>query len=150
MGEPPPSPTMSVTSGFRSPSVGIDDWGDVDIDSTINDLCADFDDFYRQSVKSIIDETLPLPPNGGFKLLLMAAIVAYSRTLAPKLNNLDIAAEWRQNMHKAVAEFCNVISFPPIPGDTTPDVRVIFPAPWRVEIPPTPTPTPEDTHVRHG
>ena len=135
---------MSETSHFHSPSVGIDDWGNVDIDATINDLCADFDDFYRQTVKSIIDETIPLPPNGGFKLLLMAAIVAYSHTLAPGLNKLDTAAKWRNDMHRAVAEFCNVISFPPIPGDVTPNVRVISPALWRVEIPPTPTPAPED------
>ena len=71
---------MSETARFRSPSVGIDDWGEVDVDDIVNDLCSDFDDFYRQKVKSIIDETIPLPPNGVFKLLLMAAIVAYART----------------------------------------------------------------------
>ena len=107
---------MSETARFRSPSVGIDDWGDVDVDDIVNDLCSDFDDFYRQKVKSIIDETIALPPNGGFKLLLMAAIVAYARTLAPRLDPLEPSTGWRRDMFHAVTEFCKVIGYPLTPG----------------------------------
>ena len=103
---------MSETARFRSPSVGIDDWGEVDVDNIVNDLCSDFDDFYRQKVKSIIDETIPLPPNGGFKLLLMAAIVTYARTLAPRLDPLEPSTGWRRDMFSAVTEFCKVIGYP--------------------------------------
>ena len=107
---------MSETAHFRSPSVGIDDWGEVDVDNIVNDLCSDFNDFYRQKVKSIIDETIPLPPNRGFKLLLMAAIVAYARTLAPRLDPLEPSTGWRRDMFSAVSEFCKVIGYPHTPG----------------------------------
>ena len=130
---------MSETARFRSPSVGIDDWGDLDVDNIVDDLCSDFDTFYRQKVKSLIDETYALPPNGGFKLLLMAAIVAYARTLAPRLDPLEPSTGWRRDMHNAVAEFCNIIGFPPVPGDATPDVRAT-PLP----TPAQPSPAPED------
>src|SRR5258708_27271829 len=100
---------MSEEYCLRSPSVGLDEWGDYDSDAVVTDLCTDFSQHDTQKVKALLDEVSPLAPNSGFKLLLVAAIVAHAHTLASGLSSLQAATEWRRDMLNTVGEFCAVV-----------------------------------------
>jgi len=71
--------SMSEEYRLRSPSVGLDKWGDYDSDTVVTDLCTDFSQHDTQKVKALLDEVFPLAPNAGFKLLLVVAVVAHAR-----------------------------------------------------------------------
>src|SRR5712691_2551781 len=142
--EPPSSLTMSDDYCLCSPSVGLDEWGDYDSDTVVADLCADFSQHDTQKVKALLDKVYPLAPNAGFKLLLVAAIVAHARSLASGLSSLQAAVDWRRDMLTAVSEFCNVVGYPPTNSDLRPDVVAYSSVLQPVQIPPTPTPPPED------
>src|SRR5260221_8747030 len=135
---------MSEEYRLRSPSVGLDEWGDYDSDAVVTDLCADFSQHDTQKVKALLDEVFPLAPNVGFKLLLVAAVVAHTHSLVSGLSSLQAAIDWRRDMLTAVGKFCNVVSYPPTNSDLRPDVVAYSSVPQPVQIPPTPTPPPED------
>ena len=63
--ELPSSLTMSKDFHFRSPSVGLNEWGDYDSDAVVTDLCTDFSQFNTQKVKALLDEVYPLSPMLG-------------------------------------------------------------------------------------
>src|SRR5260221_8073691 len=116
---------MSKEYCLCSPSVGLDEWGDNDSDAVVTDLCADFSQFDTQKVKALLDKVYPLSPNAGFKLLLVAAVVAHAHTLASGISSLNAASEWRQDMLNAVGKFCSVIGYPPAYSSPRPDVIAI-------------------------
>ena len=108
---------MSDDYCLCSPSVGLDEWGDYDSDTVVADLCADFSQHDTQKVKALLDKVYPLAPNAGFKLLLVAAIVAHAHTLMSGLSSLQAATEWQHDMLNTVGEFCAIVGFPPTCSD---------------------------------
>src|SRR5260221_569217 len=140
--------TMS-TSQFRSPSVGrdtsdgnasMDDSGQYNSSNLVNELCAEFSPHDRGVVKSLFDSLDGISPPDGFKLLLVAAIVAHSRVTDTRIASHNIGRSWRADMHRQLAEFCNIVEFPSIVSydDDTGDVVEIRASPRPVQIPPTP------------
>ena len=107
---------MSEEYHLCSPSVGLNEWGDYDSDTVVTDLCADFSQYDTQKVKALLDEVFPLTPNAGFKLLVVAAVVAHAHLLTSGLSSLKAATEWWCNMLTAVSEFCAIISYLPTVG----------------------------------
>jgi len=132
---------MSEHCRFRSPSVGVDEFGDVDLNLAVPDACVDFSSHNQAIIQAVLRGVYPLAPVEGFKNLLAAAIIAHARVAdAAKLLALPVGAEWRQEMLTAIAEFCSVIGRPlPLPSDQTPqEIRSYSTRGAPVEIPPTP------------
>ena len=128
---------------FRSPSVGVDENGDLDIPIVVTDqLCADFTSHDRQMVKAVLDDIYSIAPVEGFKLLLVAAIAVHARVSSTGASSHPIVRRWRDDIHIATAEFCNAIGLPAILDDVASEdtsVRAVSPVYMPVDIPPTPS-----------
>src|SRR5712691_11186691 len=155
-----PFPRTTTMSSFplRSPSVGrdtsdggaaMDDQGSYNSSNLVNELCAEFSPHDKGVVKSLFDSLDGISPPDGFKLLLVAAIVAHSRVTDTRLGSHSVGHSWRADMHSQLAEFCNIVEFPSIISydDDTGDVVEIRASPRPVQIPPTPTPPPDSELV---
>src|SRR6266581_6870159 len=106
----PPFPrttTMSVASlgsqdlfHFCSPSVGVDENGDLNIPTVVTDqLCADFTTHDRQMVKAMLDKIYSIAPVEGFKLLLVAAIAVHACIAETGASSHPIVHCWCDNIH---------------------------------------------------
>jgi len=127
---------------FRSPSVGVDENGDLDIPIVVTDqLCADFTTHDHQMVKSLLDDVYLVAPVEGFKLLLVAAVAVHARVSGTgTTSNHPVIRAWHADIHIATVEFCNAIGLPAILDDVASEdtsVRAVSPVYMPVDIPPT-------------
>jgi len=128
---------------FCSPSVGVDENGDLDIPIVVTDqLCADFTSHDCQMVKAMLDDIYSIAPVEGFKLLLVAAIAVHAHVALTGASSHPILHHWHDDIHIATAEFCNAIGLPAILDDVASEdtsVRAVSLVYMPVDIPPTPS-----------